>query len=80
MYDPDSDSWMALPPMSTKRDYLAASVANGKLYIVGGFNGSERLDTAEQFDPKTKKWTEVVSMTVHRDGLAAISLAVDLPG
>src|SRR3984893_17996535 len=35
-YDPATDTWKALAPMPTRRGAAAASVINGKVYVVGG--------------------------------------------
>ena len=31
-----------------------------KLFAIGGYNGSDRLDTVEVFDAETKRWSRVV--------------------
>ena len=43
------------------------AVALGEhLYVCGGFDGISSLDTVEKYDPSTKIWTLVASMTKNR--------------
>lgn len=43
------------------------AVALGEhLYVCGGFDGISSLDTVEKYDPSTKVWTLVASMTKNR--------------
>ena len=39
---------------------------SGKLYAIGGYNGSDRLSTVEMFDPTTKAWKLVGAMHCKR--------------
>ncbi len=61
--------------MPTARDGLAAAApGNGKLYAVGGEDGSRVLATCEEFDPNNGAngtWTAKTSMNYLRVGLAA---------
>ena len=45
LYDPATNTWEAVAPMSTKRMLLGAASIDGKLYAVGGHDGSARLTT-----------------------------------
>jgi len=48
--------WSAAPPMGTPRLGHAAAVFNNKLYVIGGTDGKEPLDTFECFDPDVGQW------------------------
>eukprot|EP01047_Picozoa_sp_COSAG01_P127721 COSAG01_NODE_57004_length_315_cov_0.685185_1_plen_105_part_11 len=48
--------------MGTVRNQLAATVLNGKIYALGGFDGSSFVNTAEAYDPRTNTWTAIASM------------------
>ena len=37
--------------MSTNRGSIAATVMNGKIYVIGGESGSVLFDTVEVYDP-----------------------------
>ena len=46
----------------------------GKVYICGGFNGQECLNSAEVYEPATNQWSMVQSMRNRRSGIGVISL------
>lgn len=48
------------------RSRVGVAVMNNKLYAVGGYNGSERLSTAEVFDPVDRVWRRVSPMHFNR--------------
>lgn len=39
IYDPETNTWMPGPPMTTCRANVGVAVVNDKLYAVGGFSG-----------------------------------------
>ena len=43
------------------------------MFIAGGFNGQECLNTAECFDPKTRQWTMIAPMRNRRSGIGVIA-------
>jgi len=70
MYNPAKKSWSAVAPLKTGRS--EAGVASGPcpanpsrdcVFAIGGANASGTyLTSAESFDPKTGKWTDVASL------------------
>jgi len=76
VYDPVADSWQALPPMPTPRDHHAAAVLDGRLYAIGGRQGSigSSMGVNEIYDPNTKQWTTKAPMPSKRSGIAAAVL------
>ncbi|MBI2940586.1 MAG: hypothetical protein HYY04_09130 [Chloroflexi bacterium] len=59
--------------MPTARRYLgAAAASNGRIYAIGGYNGST-LATVEEYDPATNTWTTRASMLIGRWGLAVVA-------
>lgn len=44
-----------------------------KIYITGGFNGQECMNTAEVYDPETNQWTLLPNMRTRRSGVSCIS-------
>ena len=65
VYDPVTDTWETKAPMPTLRHGVTTSVAEGKIYVISGFehtNNSYRgLNYGsvknEAYDPETNKWT-----------------------
>ncbi len=48
-----------------KKDYYI----EGKIYICGGFNGNDCLDSAEYYDPSNNQWTMITPMRNRRSGV-----------
>ncbi|GFT07690.1 kelch-like protein 10 [Trichonephila clavipes] len=46
---------------------------SGKIYIAGGFNGTQVLDSAECYDPTTDEWTLIPNMNTPRSGVKAVA-------
>ncbi len=58
VYDVDSQSWEQAPPMNIARE-CAVTVANGRIFAIGGFSGRKgKLRTLESYSPGSKKWTK----------------------
>ena len=57
--------------MSAARDGPAAAVFDGKLYVMGGYDGQNSLSTVERYDPAKNAWEAVAPMSAARDGPAA---------
>ncbi|VDK66754.1 unnamed protein product [Cylicostephanus goldi] len=54
--------------MNQMRSDAAAASAGGKLYVSGGFNGNEVLQTVEVYSVATNAWTEIASLPSPRSG------------
>ena len=65
-YDPVNNLWTTKSPMPTLRgEGLTSAVVNGKIYVIGGFNGSA-LSVVEEYDPITDTWVTKASMPTAR--------------
>ena len=73
-WKPGELSWHRMPPMSTSRSSLAATVAASQLYAIGGFDGNSATASVEIFDLNERKWTRGPPLTVKRQGLAAVTV------
>jgi hypothetical protein len=61
--------------MGSVRYAPASVVNNGFIYVMGGVDGyGYGLDTAENSDPATDRWTPIHSMGSRRQWLAAVAL------
>jgi hypothetical protein len=56
--------------MNEPRFGVALAAVNGKLYAIGGSNGSSAVSTVEKYDPFLDTWTYVSSMMNSRSDLA----------
>ena len=53
-FDPSTGQWSGVAPMSTARDCHGVAVVDGKLYAMGGWDGTNtRLSSMECYDPST---------------------------
>lgn len=68
-YNPATDTWYGRHSMSVSRANLIAETINGKIYAIGGFNGSF-LSTNEEYNPATDTWTTKAAMPTARSALA----------
>lgn len=59
-YDPKSDSWSTVAPLSVPRDAVAVCPLGDKLYVVGGYDGHTYLNTVESYDAQKDEWKEVL--------------------
>ena len=45
------------------------AVVKGRVYVVGGFNGSLRVRTVDEYNPADDSWTSAPSMDARRSTL-----------
>ncbi|MCW7942644.1 hypothetical protein AAW14_11415 [Streptomyces hygroscopicus] len=73
--------WLTLPPMPTARSFLGAAAApcphavpglrESCVYAVGGYDGTNDLNTLEAYSPATNSWVTLPPMPTARRLLAA---------
>lgn len=63
----DSMVWSAKAGMTTARAQLGAAVAGGKIYAMGGFNGTF-LSVNEEYTPASNTWATKTAMPAPRRG------------
>ena len=73
-YDARIDRWCMVTPMSTKRARVGVGTVNGKIYAVGGYDGSSDLATVEAYCPQSNQWLSVPSMGTRRSCLGVAVL------
>ncbi|MDY7077431.1 MAG: kelch repeat-containing protein [Chloroflexota bacterium] len=70
VYDPASDSWTiaGAASLGTRRTHLGSPmpVVNGKIYVIGGWNGYSAQTSVEEYDPTTNNWRYVAVMPMAR--------------
>jgi N-acetylneuraminic acid mutarotase len=67
------EQWQTRADMPTARQFLAAVEVNGKIYALGGYNGTP-LHTNEEYDPVTNTWQSRADMPTARFYLAAVAV------
>jgi N-acetylneuraminic acid mutarotase len=71
--------WTAKAAMPTARSEVAAAALNGKIYVVGGFDGFGRtLPTVEAYEPATDTWQPGPSLPEGRHHAVAVSVGNSL--
>ena len=74
VYDPASDSWHSVAPMSTERRQAEAATWNGKVVVAGGYDSQRvTLKSTEQYDAETNQWTAFRSLLTARAGHALVN-------
>ena len=58
-YDPRSDSWCTVSSMNFCRDAVGTAVLGGRIFAVGGYDGTSYLNSVECYDPQTQEWAVV---------------------
>ena len=75
IYNPQANSWIKIAgDERSARAYHGLVELNGLLYCVGGFNGTERLNTLLCLDNKTLQWIEKSPMHEKRCYVSVVSL------
>jgi Kelch motif protein len=76
LFDPSAGTWSAGGKLITGRMAMNfTSLADGRVFIVGGYDLNGTLASAELFDPTTETWTSAGSMATDRFGHAVATLA-----
>ncbi len=65
--------WTAIASMSNPRAYLSGTAVNGKIYAIGGLNGTD-VNDVEAFNPADGLWHSVTDLHIARAGLGAYSV------
>jgi hypothetical protein len=66
-YNPVTNLWSEIPLMPTARGALAAVEYGGKLYAVGGFDGTADSPAVEVFDPASGTWSAKANLPTPRN-------------
>ncbi|XP_078489399.1 uncharacterized protein LOC144746229 [Ciona intestinalis] len=74
VYDEVSDAWSKTGDMETPREGHTTVSAMGKLYSIGGYNGVERLQSVECYDPSSCRSTALKPMPESRSHHASAYL------
>lgn len=62
-------TWSYVAPMYSMRSTAGVAVLGGRLYVIGGRDGSVCHRSIECYDPHTNKWTMRAPMNKRRGGV-----------
>ncbi|ARR30599.1 CPXV204 protein [Cowpox virus] len=62
------------PSLNDKRIGAAATVVNGRIYVIGGRDGSNYLNTVESWKPMDNKWRYETPINYKRSSASAVSV------
>jgi hypothetical protein len=66
--------WRARAAMPESRYGLGVAVGpNGRIYAIGGYNGTNELATVEEFDPAANAWAAKAKMPTARSALGVVT-------
>ena len=76
VFDPQTNAWTPVAPMSTARGSFAMAAVQGKLYVAGGYaaGGGDGITLAEAYDPQQNHWEAVAPMAQGRHSCAVAAL------
>jgi N-acetylneuraminic acid mutarotase len=74
-YDPKTDTWSALAPMTVPRAFAGAGTIGDQIYVIGGYDGQDELDTCEVYDPTQDRWSQCPPMNAPRGGVGVAVIA-----
>ena len=57
-----------------RRTWLGATIHDGCIYAVGGFDGANRLTSVERYDPRIDRWDIISEISIPRSGMGVASL------
>ncbi|KAL1115636.1 hypothetical protein AAG570_005926 [Ranatra chinensis] len=73
-YDFATETWTKVAEMPGRRCRAGLVVLGGKVYAVGGFNGSLRVRTVDVYDAATDQWSTCSGMEARRSTLGVAVL------
>jgi len=73
-YSFKEDRWTHLSDMPVRRCRCGVAVVQGRVYAVGGFNGSLRVRTVDFYDPLRDAWSSAPNMEARRSTLGVAVL------
>jgi kelch-like protein 1/4/5 len=76
VFDARRESWVLLgnPQLMFKRLQFGVAVLDSHVYVVGGRNGLQTLNTVDCFDPVTNSWLPIPPMCSYRHGVSVATL------
>lgn len=74
IYDARTRAWTRMNSLPTSRAYATACVCNGKVYVIGGYDGNDYLSSMAVYDTTTDTWEERAPMYDNRCYISATEM------
>jgi len=71
-----SGMWVPVASMHSVRSSASAVAVGGLIYVFGGFDGSQRAESVERYDPVSDTWEFIAAMTEKRGAHSAAALSI----
>ncbi|XP_021112046.1 kelch-like protein 6 isoform X1 [Heterocephalus glaber] len=72
-YNSSINKWIQIEYLNIGRWRHKMVVVGGKVYVIGGFDGLQRINNVETYDPFHNCWSEVAPLPIHVSSFAATS-------
>ncbi|KAF3833975.1 hypothetical protein F7725_025179 [Dissostichus mawsoni] len=69
-YDPRRNTWHELSSMLSPRSNFGIEVLEGRIFVVGGFNGFNTSYDVEYYNSTTDEWCKACDMEIFRSALS----------
>jgi len=66
IYNPEIDTWLTSTKLPQPRSGYSLIVHEGKIYLLGGWDGEEYTNTVFRFDPDAEQWDVLAPMKIPR--------------
>uniref|UniRef100_A0A4W4G4B0 BTB domain-containing protein n=1 Tax=Electrophorus electricus TaxID=8005 RepID=A0A4W4G4B0_ELEEL len=67
-FDPVTKEWTSCAPLNIRRHQAAVCELDGFMYVIGGAESWNCLNSAERYNPENNTWTLIAPMNVARRG------------
>ncbi|KAM8893051.1 kelch-like protein 25 isoform 2-T2 [Spinachia spinachia] len=78
-FDCDTNQWSRVGDMTSKRMSCHAVASGNKLYVVGGYFGTQRCKTLDCYDPMSDSWNSITTVPYSLIPTAFVSTWKHLP-
>lgn len=64
--------WELVTRIATPRAFFGATIVNGEIYVIGGYDGKRELDLAAAYSISDNAWRDLPSLSTPRGGLSVV--------
>ena len=80
VYHPETNQWQLVKQMNSPRTSFAMTLYQDRIWVIGGNDGTRRLNSVESFDPNKEvaNWREEPPLVYGRSTFRAITFNGDM--